>query len=287
MPSPMRNNKHLRRLGLALIALVLIFGTMTVTARERSDVTVVEKAIATLLYPLQWATDYVAGHFRGLTQTVRELSDLRDENARLRDEVQQAEQLGARNEQLVQENQTLRNELSMKERAKYPLLTAQVISRTADNWYRTILINQGSRDGVQPNMAVVNWQGLVGKVSATTPYTATVQLVIDAGFGQTGFGAGAKVPTGELGVIETVQGGHVRMKFFSSEPAVQIGQPVFTSGQGVIPPDLLIGYVGGMGTGDTAFDKFVTVRPAVDFHKLDVVHVVLHPTDKDRGANAP
>lgn len=287
MPSPMRNNKHLRRLGLALIALVLIFGTMTVTARERSDVTVVEKAIATLLYPLQWATDYVAGHFRGLTQTVRELSDLRDENARLRDEVQQAEQLGARNEQLVQENQTLRNELSMKERAKYPLLTAQVISRTADNWYRTILINQGSRDGVQPNMAVVNWQGLVGKVSATTPYTATVQLVIDAGFGQTGFGAGAKVPTGELGAIETVQGGHVRMKFFSSEPAVQIGQPVFTSGQGVIPPDLLIGYVGGMGTGDTTFDKFVTVRPAVDFHKLDVVHVVLHPTDKDRGANAP
>ena len=287
MPSPMRNNKHLRRLGLALIALVLIFGTMTVTARERSDVTVVEKAIATLLYPLQWATDYVAGHFRGLTQTVRELSDLRDENARLRDEVQQAEQLGARNEQLVQENQTLRNELSMKERAKYPLLTAQVISRTADNWYRTILINQGSRDGVQPNMAVVNWQGLVGKVSATTPYTATVQLVIDAGFGQTGFGAGAKVPTGELGVIETVQGGHVRMKFFSSEPAVQIWQPVFTSGQGVIPPDLLIGYVGGMGTGDTTFDKFVTVRPAVDFHKLDVVHVVLHPTDKDRGANAP
>lgn len=287
MPSPMRNNKHLRRLGLALIALVLIFGTMTVTARERSDVTVVEKAIATLLYPLQWATDYVAGHFRGLTQTVRELSDLRDENASLRDQVQQAEQLGARNEQLVQENQTLRNELNMKERAKYPLLTAQVISRTADNWYRTILINQGSRDGVQPNMAVVNWQGLVGKVSATTPYTATVQLVIDAGFGQTGFGAGAKVPTGELGVIETVQGGHVRMKFFSSEPAVQIGQPVFTSGQGVIPPDLLIGYVGGMGTGDTTFDKFVTVRPAVDFHKLDVVHVVLHPTDKDRGANAP
>ncbi|HLN61282.1 MAG TPA: rod shape-determining protein MreC [Symbiobacteriaceae bacterium] len=283
----MRNNKHLRRLGLALIALVLIFGTMTVTARERSDVTVVEKAIATLLYPLQWATDYVAGHFRGLTQTVRELSDLRDENASLRDQVQQAEQLGARNEQLVQENQTLRNELNMKERAKYPLLTAQVISRTADNWYRTILINQGSRDGVQPNMAVVNWQGLVGKVSATTPYTATVQLVIDAGFGQTGFGAGAKVPTGELGVIETVQGGHVRMKFFSSEPAVQIGQPVFTSGQGVIPPDLLIGYVGGMGTGDTTFDKFVTVRPAVDFHKLDVVHVVLHPTDKDRGANAP
>jgi rod shape-determining protein MreC len=287
MPSPMRNNRQLRRLALALIALVLIFGTMTVTARERSDVTVVEKAIATLLYPLQWATDYVAERFRGVGQTVRELTTLREENVRLREQVRDAEQFGARNEQLVQENQTLRNELNMKERSKYPLLTAQVISRTSDNWYRTILINRGSRDGVEPNMAIVNWQGLVGKVSATTPYTATVQLVTDPGFGQTGFGAGAKVPTGELGVIVTIQGGNVRMNFFSSDPAVDVGQPIFTSGQGVIPPDLLIGYVDAKGTGDTGFEKYVTVRPAVDFHKLDVVHVVLHPTDVDRGASAP
>ncbi|HYF91479.1 MAG TPA: rod shape-determining protein MreC [Symbiobacteriaceae bacterium] len=288
MPTPMRNNKQLRRLMAALIALIVIFGMMTATSRERSDVTVVEKAIATVLYPFQLATDYVAERFRGAGTTIRELTQLRADNAKLREQVQGAEQLSARNDQLLQENQALRNELSMKQKSTYPLLTSQVISRTSDNWYRTVLINHGSRDGVQPNMAVVNWQGLVGKITSVTPFTSTVQLVIDAGFGQSGFGAGAKLPSGDLGVIETVQGGHVRMKFFISDPAVQVGQPIFTSGQGPMPADLLIGYVAGMGSNEPSQEKFVNVRPAVDFNKLDVVHVVLHySAEKDRGANAP
>ena len=287
MPSPMRNNKQLRWLGAALVALILIFGLMTVTARERSQVTGVEKALATVLYPLQVATDWVAGQVRGVGQSVKELTQLRDDNARLRAQVQAAAQLEARNQMLMRENEQLRSALSIKERSQYPLLAAEVISRTSDNWYRTVTINRGSRDGVQPNMAVVNWQGLVGKVSATTPFTATVQLVIDAGFGQGGFGAGAKLPSGELGVIQTVQGGHVQMTFFSTDPAVQIGQPVFTSGQAVIPPNLLIGYADSLSTGESAFDKFLNVRPAVDFNKLDVLHVVLHTTQPDGGASTP
>jgi rod shape-determining protein MreC len=283
----MRNNKQLRRLGAALVALIVIFGLMTFTARERTQVTPVEKALATMLYPLQVATDWVAGKVRGVGQGVQELTRLRDDNARLRAQVQATEQLEARNQMLVRENQQLRSAVGMKERSQYPLLAAEVISRTPDNWYRTVTINRGSRDGVQSNMAVVNWQGLVGKVSATTPFTATVQLVVDAGFGQGGFGAGAKLPSGELGVIQTVQGGHVQMTFFSSDPAVQIGQPVFTSGQAVIPPNLLIGYADSLSTGESAFDKFLNVRPAVDFNKLDAVHVVLHITQPDGGAATP
>jgi len=287
VPSAMKNNRQLRLLGLVLVGLVLIFGAMTATARERSEVTFAEKVIATVLYPLQVGTDWVAGKFRGVARAVMELTQLRQENARLREQAQAASQADARAQMLAQENQELRSELAMKKRSQYPLLTAEVISRTSDNWYRTVIINRGSRDGVHQYMAVVNWQGLVGMVSHTTPFTATVQLVIDAGFGQGGFGAGAKLPTQELGVIETVQGGHVHMKFFSSGPSVQLGQPIFTSGLAELPPDLLIGYVDTFGSAESAFEKFVNVRPAVDFYKLDVLHVVLYTTDKDRGANAP
>lgn len=285
MLSPMRSNKQLRRLGAALVALVLIFGLMIATARERSQVTVAEKGIATLLYPLQVATNWVAGKFRGVGQTMQELTKIRDENEKLRSQIAQAEETDAQNKRLAEENQLLRNELQIKERSKYPLLSAEVIGRTPDNWYRTVTINRGSRDGVEPNMAVINWQGLVGKVSSTTPFTATVQLVIDAGFGQTGFGAGAKLSNGELGVIETIQGGHVRMKFFSNDPSVQVGQPVFTSGQAVIPPDLLIGYVDTVNTAESALGKHAEIRSSVDFNRIDVVQVVMQPTEK--GATTP
>jgi len=283
----MRNNKQLHGLGLVLIALVIVFGLMTATAQERSKVTLIEKVIATTLYPFQVATDWVAGRFRAVGVSVQELASLREDNAQLRLRVQELAQHEAVNLMLEQENSALRVELSMKERSRYPLLSAEVISRTSDNWYRTVLINRGSRDGVQQNMAVINWQGLVGKVSHTTPYTSTIQLVSDAGFGKGGFGAGARLPTGELGIIDTVQGGNVRLRFFTSDPDVQLGLPVFTSGQAILPGDLLIGYVESFGSPDSAFEKFVNIRPSVDFNKIDLVHVVLFTTDKDRGANAP
>lgn len=273
MPAPMKNLKQFRRLGIALVALVVIFVLMTATARERENVTVVEKGLGTILYPLQVATDWVAGKVQGATDTAQEWLHLRDENAALREQVQEAAQLSARNELLEQENQQLRRELEMKEESAYPLLTAEVISRTSDNWYRTVTINRGSRDGVEPNMAVVNWQGLVGKVSSTTPFTAQVELALDAGFG-----VGAKLPSGELGVIETVQGGYVRMKFFSNTPAVTVGQPVFTSGQGVIPANLLIGYVDSLGDA-SVLNQYANIRPSVDFHKLNVVQVVMQTTE--------
>lgn len=286
MPSPMRNNKHLRRYGLVLAALVVIFAVMALTSRQRSEVTVVEKGVSTLLYPFQVATDWVGRRVRGVGESVAEMTRLRQENADLREEAKEAAQAKARADQLESENNTLRAELQMKQRSVYPLLTAQVISRSSENWYRTVIINQGSQAGVTQNMAVVNWQGLVGKVSHTTPYTATVQLVIDAGFGEPGFGAGAKVPSGELGVVETAEGGSVRLKFWSKTPAVTVGQPVYTSGQGFMPPDLLIGWVDSLEAG-TTFEKSASVRPAVDYHKLDVVHVVLTTTEKDGGAKAP
>lgn len=271
---------------MALGALVVIFITMALTARERSAVTPLEKGIATLLYPFQVATDWVGDQTRGIVDSIRELTRLREENAALRQQVAEMAQDRALVVQLEHENQRLRSELGLKERTPYPMLTAEVISRSAEDWYQTVIISRGSRDGVRQGMAVVNWQGLVGKVAYTTPYTSTVQLISDAGFSHGGFGAGAKLPNGEQGVLETVEGGYLRMRFWSTDPDVTVGQPVYTSGQGVMPADLLVGWIDQVDLG-SSFVKSARVRPAVDVHKLEVVQVVLTPTEHDRGSSAP
>lgn len=275
MGSVMRNSKGVRRLVAVLVLLAVIFALMALTARPRTNVTPMEKGIATLLYPFQVATDWVADKGKGLAASIRELTQLRDENARLRAAVEGGAQDKATAERLMQENRTLQAELQMKERASYPLLSAQVISRTSDSWYRTVVINRGGRDGVETNMAVINWQGMVGKVLSTTPFTATVQLLTDGGFS-----AGSKVSSGDMGIVQTVQGGEVRMEFFSTAPTVKPGQPVFTSGQAILPPNLLIGYVESEPTG--AVPKVVTVRPAIDFNKLDALQVVMFTAQAER-----
>jgi rod shape-determining protein MreC len=274
-----RNSKGIRRLVAVLALLAVIFVLMAVTARPRTNVTPLEKGIATLLYPFQLATDWVAGKGKGVAESIREMTQLREENARLRAAVEAGAQDKAIAERLQQENRDLQAQLQMKGRSNSPQLTAQVISRTSDTWYRTVVINRGSRDGVKTNMAVVNWQGMVGKVLSTTPFTSTVQLMTDGGFA-----AGAKVPSGDLGVIETIQGGEVRLAFFSTMPTVKVGQPVFTSGQAVLPPNLLIGYAENEPEG-AGLPKSVTLRSAVDFNKLDVVHVVMYTPEAERGGS--
>lgn len=272
----MRSSKGVRRLVAVLALLVAIFALMALTASPRTNVTPVEKGIATLLYPFQVATDWVADQGKGLAASIKELTQLREENARLRALVEAGAQDKATAERLVLENRKLHAELEMKLRAEYPLLTAQVISHTSESWYRTVVIDRGSRDGVEPSMAVVNWQGMVGKVLSTTPLNSTVQLVTDGGFG-----AGAKVSSGDIGVIETVQGGEVRFLLSATAPKLRVGEPVFTSGLGVLPPNQLIGYVENEPTG-SGLPTTVRVKPAVDFNRLDVLHVVMFTAATER-----
>lgn len=270
----MKNSKQVRRLGAALLALMLVFGLMSLTARERQGVTFIENILSTVLYPLQVATDWVASQTHSFGKGVGELLVLREENDRLRMEVQRLAQYEARNQELASENQMLRRELGMRTHASQPLLAAEVIGRDPNNWFRTVVLNRGTRDGVKQGMAVVNWQGLVGKVLTVTSHTATVQLLIDPGFGSDpGFAAGAKTVEGEQAHIMTQAGARVRVNFYSREPKVQVGQPVYTSGQAVLPGDLLVGWVESIGNDGVL--TFASIRPAVDFTKLEVVQVVI------------
>jgi cell shape-determining protein MreC len=125
-------------------------------------------------------------------------------------------------------------------------------------------------------------------VLSTTPNTATVQLLTDDA-GQNAFAAGAKLATDAIGLVQTEPGGHVRLALpASSSPTVQRGQPVFTSGLGVLPPDLLIGYVDSpVGSNTGSVLNTFEITPAVSFQQLSVVHVVLYPVGVDRSPSAP
>jgi rod shape-determining protein MreC len=74
----------------------------------------------------------------------------------------------------------------------------------------------------------------------------------------------------------------LRMGLVDTSTEVQPGEQVVTAGyripgiaQSLYPPGILIGSVSRVLPEDAALEKFITVRPAVDFSTLDVVLVVL------------
>jgi rod shape-determining protein MreC len=155
---------------------------------------------------------------------------------------------------------------------------AQVIANGVSNFEWTITIDKGSSDGIADEMPVVAAAGLVGHVVRVTPSSSIVRLIIDP----ESFVAGRLDGSGETGLLEGEGDGDLRMSQVEADIQVLPDERVVTAGyrfggvaESLCPPNVLIGTVSRVLSDDSALEKFVTVRPAVDFSTLSVVLVVL------------
>jgi rod shape-determining protein MreC len=239
--------------------------------------------------PLERARDFslaiVAPIQRGLTTVTRpignffssigDLSNLRSDNARLHSELTNLQTQIDQARSIIAENAQLRREMDLS--ASYITarrVFAQVDGRVPSNYKWAVFLDKGTQDGIRPDMAVIDADGLVGKIVQATPHTSTVLLLIDPQAG-----AGARIGgVGDTGVIQG-QGGSesLTLSFISPNANVQVGDSVVTSGydRGVFPPQIPIGTVNHVSVNGAQLEKAITVTPAVNFTSLDVVQVLV------------
>ncbi|MFL6373715.1 MAG: rod shape-determining protein MreC, partial [Pyrinomonadaceae bacterium] len=188
--------------------------------------------------PVTTVTASVSHYFGSIAN----LRSAADENGQLKQHVQELEVELKQKEELDAENTRLRKLLDLKEQSKYKVLTARVIGRDPSAWFDSAIINRGSLDGIKLNMPVVTDGGLVGRVTAVSPLTAQVDLITRD---KSGIGAvvGQVGESNALGVVTgTSKKELLEMKYVTGSTDVEIGQPVFTTGQdGIFPAGLKIG----------------------------------------------
>ena len=78
---------------------------------------------------------------------------------------------------LKKDNIRLRQILNLQESSKNDTLSAAVISRKTGSWWRQLIINKGSKDGVEIGSTVVGPGGLLGTVTSISSYTSSVKLL--------------------------------------------------------------------------------------------------------------
>lgn len=165
----------------------------------------------------------------------------------------------------------------------FRLVPARVVAMgPAQAFARTVTIDAGSTDGVRADMTVLESGGLVGRVLHADPHTATVLLAVDA---ESVVGA-RLAQSMELGYLRGSGdvGGDGRLTMDVVDPTVgpEPGDTVVTWGSRGGSP-----YVAGVPVGtvvDTqasAGDQSVTatVEPFADMSSLDIVGVVVGPSD--------
>ena len=97
----------------------------------------------------------------------------------LRRENQQLKEQQIQTAAISRENDQLHALLGWKQAVPWKLKPANVVMRDPANWWRTVQIDLGSRDGIQTNQPVLTVDGLVGRVSAVSYLSAQVVLIGD------------------------------------------------------------------------------------------------------------
>ncbi|WP_391116181.1 rod shape-determining protein MreC [Psychrobacillus sp. L3] len=265
-----------KRLILLLVGMIFLVALISFSLRERDHASVPEQLVKDVVGFGQSIFSKPTHYVTGVFSNVESLLNTYDENKRLKARLEDYATLQADVNDLEIQNKELRKIVDIKESLRaYDPIQSTVIARNPDQWEEKIIIDKGKIHGVKVNMAVMTAQGLIGKVTLTTPYSSTVELLST----QNPNYRVSAVIAGKEEVFGLIEGYDEKrkeliLKRIDSEFEVKKGQKVTTSGLGgIFPKGILIGEVTEVTTDDYGLTKLAYVKPAASFSILD--HVII------------
>jgi rod shape-determining protein MreC len=264
----MLKRSHYIALGLVMLLTLTI---MNLPSRTKARV---KQGIASLFAPPFGLTrsakeaaaqtgDYVMP--RG--QLIKQNEALRLENEQLKLQLQEAEKTG-------KENVQLRKLVGFQQRTQLKLRPANVVLREPANWWRTVKIDLGTRDGLSNNLPVLTIDGfLAGRISSVSLTSSQVVLL-----GDPNCKVHARVEdTGDTGVVGAsgpLDSEFVEMNYLSKSANLKPGQNVKTSGEGgIFPRDIPIGKIIDTHSVEYGLSTVARVKLGANLNALEQVWV--------------
>jgi len=211
------------------------------------------------------------GRLASPVSTVKQLMDIREENQKLQ---QQNFVLQLQNSQLIeshQENLRLRQLIGMAPYQELNGVPAKVVGHGSQVGLNSLLFDIGASAGIKPNMAIVAAEGLVGKVVAVAEKYSTGQILLDRNFR-----VGARVQRSRVeGLFLCANGIECKFEGATQRADIKVGDTIITTGlNSMFPPGLRIGTVTQVSDTDLGLFEEVTVKPNVNFEKLEEVFIL-------------
>lgn len=141
---------------------------------------------------------------------------------------------------LKKDNLRLRRILSLQESSNNENISAAVISRKTGSWWRQIILNKGSKDGIEIGNIVIGPGGLLGRIKDTSLFTSSATLITS--------------PESKLGVwVDRIQingllvglgDDYPSLILYSKDADIKVGDFVSSSpASTLLPPNIPIGIV--------------------------------------------
>ncbi|MDP4638706.1 MAG: rod shape-determining protein MreC, partial [Verrucomicrobiales bacterium] len=236
---------------LNIIFLITFVGLLIwITLFHPSSVGRIQRGAMVILRPFMKASNELDGAINTVgkeslspVQLREKLSSVEQDRDRLKLEVIQLDELLA-------ENNQLREALQYRKKSPLSLVATRVISRKPSHWYNTLVIDKGSAAGIVVDSPVIipmgDEAGLVGKISEVIGPKSAVVLLLTDEMCQ----VSAKLENShEQGILNGQRGAlralpNLKLRYLSKEAVAIPGQKVISSGTGeLFPANLILGEV--------------------------------------------
>ncbi|MEW6024890.1 MAG: rod shape-determining protein MreC [Pseudomonadota bacterium] len=196
---------------------------------------------ATVLYPLQMAALMPRDALYGMGDYFSSIASLQKEVVALKSQqVAQAQAMQQAQLQMA-ENTHLRRLLDAKEHLPVQAMMGEILYDARDPSTRRIVLDRGTRNGVQLGLPVIDNAGVVGQVTRVFPFTSEVTLLTDKD---------QAIPVQVLrsGLRSVAYGrghsGMLDLRFVAPNADIQVGDVLITSGlDGMYPAGLAVAKV--------------------------------------------
>jgi len=205
-------------------------------------------------------------------QSYLALVETQAENRRLNEELLRYKAINNEFREAVATNVRLRKLLDLKETIPSPSITAQIIGKDPSLWFKTVVIDRGSSDGVQKGMPVVTVEGIVGQVMSVSPHFAKVLLANDPNSAIDTLIQRSRVH----GILKGSSENSYQLQYVLKKAEVHVGDDICTSGLGgVFPKGLPVGKVSKVVENPAGMFQEIEIMPSVDFSELEFVIIIL------------
>jgi rod shape-determining protein MreC len=264
----MLKRSHYIALGIVVLLTLILLNLPSHTAAR------LKLAIGSLFLPLFGlanSSDQLANK-AGDAVTTR--TELLKENDRLTRANQDLQFQVTQAQETARENARLRQLIGWQQTKPWKLKLGKVVLRDPANWWRTVQIDLGSRDGLRDNLPVLTMDGLVGRISAVGLTRSTVILIGDGNCK-----VAAQVvetrDTGVIGATDPFDNSLVALGFLSKNAKLTPGQNVVTSGLGgIFPAGIPIGKIADSRPVEYGLYTEARVKLAANLSSLDEVWIL-------------
>ena len=230
------SNPLLRLVVFTLLSVALVYYDLHGHQLDR-----LRSTLNTLIYPLQIAVDFPARAASWVNEALVNRSRLIEQNNRLRAENLQLSSRLRSLESLKYENEELQRLLKSARSLEYDFILARLLAVSMNRIQQRIIIDKGSRDGVETGVALLDGLGLMGEVTRAYPYHSEAILISDASEA-----VPVRIARNGLRGIASGTGVNSTLKllYFPATADIREGDMLVSSGLGGrYPPDLPVATV--------------------------------------------